>query len=97
MDHPSTTLENLEHLHVQVENLRDQRQQLEAWRVTLNTEVFLHNWHCEYTCSPHISSEHHELQRELGKFHHVENNMKVEDQHILAKYISTLTLHQSGQ
>ena len=97
MDRPSKkNLENLECLRTQVENLQEQRQQLEAWQVTLDMEVFLHNRHCEYTCSPHISSEHHNLQRELHKFHQVENDTEVEYQQVLAEYAIALTLYQAG-
>ena len=98
MDRPFTrTLENLERLRTQVENLQEQRQQLEAWRVTLDTEVFLHNRRCEYICSPHISSEHHDLQRELHQFHQVENDTEVEYQRVLAEYAIALTLYQAGR
>ncbi len=91
------TLENLERLRDQVENLQSQRRQLEVWRATLDGEVYLHNRDCARVCTPYTTDKHNELARELRQFHQVENETEEEYQRVLSAYAIALTLHQAGR
>jgi len=63
LDHSDETL------HGQVQNLKEQRQQLQLWRVDLDKELFWHRSFCHVTCPIQPNSQHHELYRLVDQFY----------------------------
>ena len=66
LDHSDKTL------HGWVRNLKEQRQQLQLWRVDLDEELFWHRSFCHTTCAAQPNSQHHELSRLVDQFYHTE-------------------------